>query len=58
MKVSITIIGAIIHSIVTDPDDIWPDPDPFDLQKFSAKLLLKIFLAEIFSKKYIHEPKN
>jgi hypothetical protein len=34
-----------------------PDPDP-DLNKFSNNFLLQIFLAEICSKKCIHEPKS
>jgi hypothetical protein len=34
-----------------------PDPDP-DLNKFSDNFILDIFLAEICSKKCIHEPKS
>jgi hypothetical protein len=34
-----------------------PDPDP-DLNKFLVKFLLVIFLGEICSKKYIHDPKT
>jgi hypothetical protein len=59
------------RSSVVDPDpqgsrtfagsgsDFWkgPDPDP-DLNKFSEKFLLEMFLAEICSKKFIHDPKS
>jgi hypothetical protein len=34
-----------------------PDPDPH-FNKFSVKFLLETFLAEICSKKYIHDPKS
>jgi hypothetical protein len=40
--------------------DFWKRPYPdkdYDLNKFSAKYFLEIILAEICSKKYIHEKK-
>jgi hypothetical protein len=45
------------YSSVADTEDFWSDldPDP-DLNKFSANFLLDIFLMNICSKKYSHEP--
>jgi hypothetical protein len=52
---------------VADPDDFLPDPDPTfeNIRKqiltvihFQPSFFLIIFLAELCSKKYIHEPKS
>jgi hypothetical protein len=59
-----TIIWLVIIN-VADPDDFlhdfWKRPVPVrdpDLDKFLVEdLFLDIFMAEICSKKYIHEPK-
>jgi hypothetical protein len=57
----------MIVSSVADLDDVFPDPNPtfedfrnpvLDLNTILANFLLKIFFAEICSKKYIYEPKS
>jgi hypothetical protein len=49
-------ISSSVADYVADPDDFLPDPDS-DLNKFSDKFLLDMFLPKICSKKYIYEPK-
>jgi hypothetical protein len=42
---------------VAAPDNFGPNPVP-DLNRFSAKFLLELFLAEICFEKYMHEPSS